>query len=214
MAAAPPTGFPLPEPALRALRRLREGNERACSGRQERLGFAPAGSSPVDGQWPVAALLTCADSRISPEAVFDFTSGTLFTVRNAGNIVNDEVLGSLEFATGDLRLPLIVVLGHTHCAAVAAAAETVRTGVADPSWRGVSVAKIIPAIAQAPASSPLTDLVTRNVAQSARTIPERSGPVAARIAAGNLGIVTAVLDLATGAVTWLPAGTVPGTEWS
>ncbi|MBU6147960.1 MAG: hypothetical protein KGP10_07295 [Actinomycetales bacterium] len=189
-----------------ALRRLREGNERRRAGNLRAVSYAPPGSRPADGQWPVAAILTCADSRVLPEQVFDLASGTLFTVRNAGNVVNDEVLGSLEFATGDLSLPLILVLGHTHCAAVAAAAQTVRTGEDGGSWRAVSVAKIVPAIVGAPPDADLRCLVWRNATASAQQIQQRSEPIAARVARGQVRIATAVLDLATGAVQWTDPG--------
>ncbi len=111
--------------AKAALEKLMDGNRRFMGGkpmhphqdmhrREEILG----------GQKPVAAVLTCSDSRVPPEILFDQGLGDIFVIRNAGNVVDDVVLGSLEYAVDHLQIPLILVLGHEKCGAVTAAAQT------------------------------------------------------------------------------------------
>ncbi len=107
-----------------ALQRLMDGNHRFASARSvhpnrdaERI------EELKDQQAPYAAILTCADSRVAPEVVFDQGLGDLFVVRVAGNIINDQLLGSLEYAAAILKVPIIMVMGHTDCGAVKAVAS-------------------------------------------------------------------------------------------
>ena len=103
--------------------RLLEGNARYVAGASTATNSPEARAALVNGQSPVAAVVCCADSRSVPEVVFDQPMGSLFTCALAGNIVTDEVIASLDHAIDRLQIPLIVVLGHTGCAAVTAAVE-------------------------------------------------------------------------------------------
>ena len=152
----------MPSPEL-ALQQLLDGNKRFVdtslthpnqdSERRIALG---------DGQAPFAAVLACADSRVPPEVLFDQGLGDLFVVRVAGNILNDQLLGSLEYAAAHLDTPLIVVLGHTNCGAIGAVAQGAKL-------EG-HIASLIPAIQPAvdkvrDQEGDLTDNAAREVAR-------------------------------------------------
>ena len=105
-----------------SLRYLKEGNKRYLAGeRIERGTYEAAREILKDGQKPFAVIVTCADSRVAPEIYFDQRLGDIFVIRNAGNIADTTALGSIEFAVKHLRAPLIVVVGHSACGAVAGA---------------------------------------------------------------------------------------------
>ncbi|MCL1852847.1 MAG: hypothetical protein FWF88_07425 [Peptococcaceae bacterium] len=108
----------------RALCVLKEGNRRfVCNQTLHRDTSEQGRLILADGQQPIAVVVTCSDSRVSPEIFFDQTLGDIFVVRNAGNIADDTALGAIEYAVKYLRAPLVVVVGHNHCGAVAAAYE-------------------------------------------------------------------------------------------
>jgi carbonic anhydrase len=120
LAAEPPVAPVSPEAALA---RLKEGNARFISGECSHPRQTPARRAELAaGQTPFAVILTCADSRVSPELIFDQGLGDLFVLRNAGNVVDDHVLGSIEYAIEHLHVTTIVVVGHGRCGAVTAAA--------------------------------------------------------------------------------------------
>jgi len=105
-----------------ALEMLKAGNERYVKDElTEKRDYKEARALLVSGQKPFAAILTCSDSRVSPEIFFDQKLGNIFIIRNAGNIADETALGSLEYAVDKLRTRLIVVCGHTNCGAVIAA---------------------------------------------------------------------------------------------
>lgn len=110
--------------AQEALERLKEGNEIYASGHYDRT-FTVDDIIDLDenGQHPFAAVITCSDSRVPPELIFDCTLGEIFTIRSAGNVLSDYEIGSAEYAAAHLHTPLIVVLGHRHCGAVASCCE-------------------------------------------------------------------------------------------
>src|SRR5580765_5590045 len=108
-----------------ALQRLKAGNARFVAGtarfptvQKEIL------AELAKGQHPYATILSCSDSRVPPELIFDASFGELFIIRVAGNVLSPEVAGSLQYAGHHLQTPLFVVLGHTHCGAIAAAVDT------------------------------------------------------------------------------------------
>jgi len=107
--------------ATEALNRLKEGNARFMAGKPSHKDFIAQRASVVAGQHPYAIVLYCSDSRVPVEHIFDAGIGELFGVRDAGNIVDSFALGSIEYAAEHLHVPLLVVLGHTSCGAVAAA---------------------------------------------------------------------------------------------
>src|SRR4051812_7206232 len=131
--------------ATEAFERLKAGNERFSAGQ----GKFPTVQKDIlaaltKGQRPYATILGCSDSRVPPELVFDAGFGALFIIRVAGNVMSPEVAGSLQFAERHLETSLFVVLGHTHCGAVAAAIETHLTGRQQLSHIQLLVDRILP----------------------------------------------------------------------
>jgi carbonic anhydrase len=150
------------------------------------------------GQNPRAAVLACADSRVSPEIVFDQGLGDLFVVRVAGNVANEHILGSLEYAVEHLGTQLIVVLGHNRCGAVGAACA----GGEAPGHIGSLVDALAPAVAKIRASEAgRADLVAKeNVRMTVKSL-QSCGPILAELVRqGKLEVAGAFYDLDTGAV--------------
>ena len=111
-----------------AMNILREGNERFIRNLKQQRNLLEQVNDTRDGQWPFATVLSCIDSRTSAELIFDQGLGDIFSVRIAGNIVNTDILGSMEFACKVAGSKLIVVLGHTKCGAVKGACDHVEMG--------------------------------------------------------------------------------------
>ena len=156
----------------------------------------------VGGQQPHAVILTCADSRVPPEIVFDQGLGDLFTVRVAGNIAGDAEIASIEYAVEHLHTPLVVVMGHQSCGAVAAAVA----GGEAPGHLPTLVAAIRPAVDRArPMKGDLNANAMRiNVEMVVEQLRSSRPVLAEHVASGKLRIVGAVYSLESGAVTWLP----------
>ncbi|MBL8555196.1 MAG: carbonic anhydrase, partial [Phenylobacterium sp.] len=158
------------------------------------------------GQHPFAAILACADSRVAPELIFDQGLGDLFTVRVAGNVVDDAVLASLEYSVIHLGSTLIMVLGHERCGAVRATADAL-AGRGDPADAGTRIAAlaglIAPAVRTVPAgvADPVDAAVSLNAARTAQEIFAQSAPLRARVLSGDLKIVAARYDLDDGRVS-------------
>ena len=107
-----------------ALQSLKAGNERFITGNLLPKGtYAEDRKALCEGQHPFAVVLCCSDSRVAPEIIFDQKLGDLFVIRNAGNVVDDDVLGSVEYAVEHIGTPLVVVLGHSSCGAVTATCQ-------------------------------------------------------------------------------------------
>ncbi len=185
-----------------ALRYLRQGNARWASGNTQRKTYAPPGQSPEAGQWPFAAIVSCSDSRVVPEDMFDVAPKNLFVIRNAGNVIDDVTLGSLEYAVEHTGISLIVALGHGGCGAVKAAQGTLNTGTLPGGYVDAIVERIIPAITPLPADHTIDEAVAANAAQSAQQIQDLSSVVAASTAAATVGIVKAVYGLSSRRVTF------------
>ena len=113
----------------KALEMLKQGNERFVSGKSIARDFLAQVRQTSKGQFPFAAVVSCLDSRIPPAIVFDRGIGDLFVTRVAGNFVNDDILGSLEFATKLAGAKLILVMGHTECGAIKGACDTAQLGL-------------------------------------------------------------------------------------
>jgi carbonic anhydrase len=154
-------------------------------------------------QHPYAAIFCCSDSRLGAEMIFDVELGDIFVVRNAGQVIAGTILGSLEFAVEVLEVPLIVVLGHDQCGAIAAAIE-----VADgkPSHRGQHienlVSRILPSIHKGRAQGERTteQFSDRHVVQNLEELLERSEIIANSVSAGKLALVGANYRLEKGQV--------------
>ena len=178
--------------AEQAMAYLKEGNARFMKGDYSAKDNLPEiRSTLAGGQKPFAIVLCCADSRVAPELYFDMKFGDIFVIRNAGNVVDDVVLGSIEYGAEHLGSPLVVVVGHTSCGAVTAAVE----GGEVPPNIGAIVQKIKPSVA---AGDPVNEVAKRN----ARAMVDQ---IAADEIIKHLGtkVVPAIYDIETGEVIWL-----------
>ena len=201
-AASVPTGHDTMPSADSVLAELKLGNAHHAQHRYTHPHETSARQKELaKGQHPHAVILTCADSRVAPEIVFDQGLGDLFTVRVAGNIAGDAEIASIEYAVEHLHTPLVVVMGHQSCGAVAAAIE----GGEAPGHLPVLVGAIRPAVDKARGLA--GDLATNAVRLNAEMVVDQllaSKPVlAAAVATGKLRIVGAVYSLDSGVVTWL-----------
>lgn len=156
----------------------------------------------VSGQHPHAEILSCSDSRVPPEIVFDQGLGDLFIVRVAGNVASDTELGSLEYGAEHLHVPLIVVLGHESCGAVTAAVQ----GGPPEGHIGSLVDLIKPAVEKTRGMSgdPVSNAVRMNVELVVKQLRTSTPILSELVAHGKIKIVGAVYSVETGAVTWLP----------
>jgi carbonic anhydrase len=148
----------------------------------------------ASGQKPWAALLTCADSRVSPEWIFVSGSGELFDVRCAGNTAFDDGIASLEYAVAELAVPLILVMGHSGCGAVTAA-------LADAPLTPLLEQLVKPIRAALQPGDDLFLAVRHNAAHSAQELSRRSALLREAVSAGRLRIQPACFDIASGAVS-------------
>ena len=193
--------------AEEALQRLISGNERFLKG-EAHLTSLPRETLAelAQGQHPIATILGCSDSRVSPELIFDAGLGELFVVRVAGNILSPEVAGSLQYAGAHLRTPLLVALGHEGCGAIQAALETKDKGVRQHSRIQLLVDGIMPNLAgldpRLPPAARLAQAVESNVRCTVRTILE-SPEGWARLAEGWMKLTGAIYEIETGRVRFL-----------
>jgi carbonic anhydrase len=184
-----------------AWQRLKAGNNRFADEMLERpdLG-ATRRQELAKGQKPFAVVLTCADSRLTPEFIFNQGLGDLFVLRVAGNIADPFVLGSIEYAVEHLHVPLIVVLGHEKCGAVEAAlGEEKPTGNLGKLVGEIYVGKGLPGTKEAA----LAAAVKNNARHHTGLLTERSDIIKGHIAKKEVRIVSGVYQLATGKIEWL-----------
>ncbi|MEJ2595676.1 MAG: carbonic anhydrase family protein [bacterium] len=189
-----------------ALQLLKEGNQRFLSKKQIARDLLSQVNDTATGQFPFAAILGCIDSRVPAEVIFDQGIGDLFNTRIAGNFVNDDILGSLEFACKVAGSKLILVLGHTHCGAVKGACDNVELG----NLTGM-LQKIKPAI------DSVTDIkdnrnssnkefvqkvADKNVAMTIENIKSRSTVLREMYDSGEIDIVGGMYDIHTGKVSF------------
>ena len=189
------------------LLRLKAGNERFVAGTRR----FPAVQKEIlanlaKGQQPYATILSCSDSRVPPELIFDAGFGELFIIRVAGNVMSPEVAASLQYAGRHLCTPLFVVLGHTHCGAVGAAIDTWLHGAQQHSRIQLLVDSILPGLAdldtKLTTEAMLTQAVEANVRWSMRQILD-SPEGRERQAEGVLKLVGAIYEIETGVVRFL-----------
>jgi carbonic anhydrase len=158
----------------------------------------------VTGQHPHAEILSCSDSRVPPEIVFDQGLGDLFIIRVAGNVATDAEIGSLEYGAEHLHIPLLVVMGHESCGAVTAAVE----GNPPEGHITTLVSLIKPAVEKTHGMSgdPVENAVRANVEMVVKQLRASTPILSELVAHGKLKIVGAVYSIKTGSVTWLPEG--------
>ena len=186
-----------------ALQRLLDGNARYAAGHAEHPNQTVARRIEVaKGQTPFAAIVTCSDSRAAPEFYCDQGLGDLFVVRDAGNILNDHVIGSLEYAVEHLHVSVIVVIGHEKCGAVSAA---VAGGHADGRIATI-VEAIRPAVVETrnQAGDKVDNAIRGNARRAAVALGATSPIIAAAIRAGEVKVFAGRYDLTSGRVELLP----------
>jgi len=184
-----------------ALERLREGNERFASNRAKARDWSAKVAATASGQFPFAAVLACMDSRAPVEIVFDQGLGDVFGVRVAGNVVNDDELGSLEYAV-KVGAKLLVVLGHTRCGAVKGAIDGVELGHLTGLLEKIHPAVEAAGCHDAKDEACVTKVAEENVRHSMREIRERSPYLAEHLADGSLELRGGLYDVGTGRVTF------------
>ncbi len=200
----------------RALQKLMDGNRRFVENRLTlpKTSDGPAREKLVKGQSPYAIVLSCSDSRVPPEIVFDLGLGEIFVVRVAGNVPDPLVLGSIEYGAEHLKAPLVVVLGHTRCGAVTAAVEA----EGSPEGNiGAILREIAPSVAQARKEAPgkekgdlVEAAVVGNATRVAAGLAGRSAVLHELAKEGKIRIVAAEYDLDSGKVVLLRSGSGPG----
>ena len=194
----------------KALEFLKEGNERFVNNLKANRNLLQQANDTREGQWPFAVILSCIDSRTSAELIFDQGLGDIFSIRIAGNVVNTDIMGSLEFACKVAGSKLIVVLGHTNCGAVKGACDHLEMGNLTEL-----LSKIQPAVYEETetfdpknrnSTNPefVENVTTLNIKRSVRTIINRSYILEQMIGEGNVAIIGAKHYLDTGLVEFLP----------
>ncbi len=187
-----------------ALELLQEGNKRFIQNVKLDRNLLEQVNDTRDGQWPFAVVLSCIDSRTSAELIFDQGIGDIFNARIAGNIVNDDILGSMEFACKVAGSKLIMVLGHTNCGAVKGACDHVEMGHLSALLHKIEPAVQSETTVQENRTSANKDFVERvaklNVEKGVQEILERSNILREMVEDGKVGICGAMYDVRTGNV--------------
>lgn len=195
-----------------AIHRLQEGNERFRSGQSQSRDLVAGVQATAEGAHPFAAILGCIDSRVPPELVFDAGLGDLYCARVAGNILDDAVLASLEFACSVSGAVLLVVLGHSDCGAVKGACDGLRHGTLTKALN-----KLAPPIATVKEAAQheletggnpafVAAVARENVAYTLSEIKRRCPGLVAAEAAGAIDLVGAFYSVETGEVTFSDLG--------
>lgn len=192
---------------IMALNLLEEGNKRFVNNLKINRNLLQQANETSDGQHPFAVILSCIDSRTSAELIFDQGLGDIFSIRIAGNIINEDVLGSMEFGCKVAGAKIIVVLGHTKCGAVKGACDHVEMGNLT-----ALLTKIRPAVDDEQTikenrnshnSEFVEKVATINVERSVKSIIERSPILKEMIEGSQIGIVGGIHDITTGIVTFI-----------
>ncbi len=194
---------PQPVGPEEALRRLTEGNARYAANQPKERDFSAGRAARAHSQYPFASIVSCSDSRVSPELAFDQGPGDLFVVRVAGNFVNRDGLASLEYGAQVLGSQLILVLGHTGCGAVAATIDVVKNNTKLPGQLPSLIGAIRPAVLAAQKEAPadlLKAATVANVRFNVESLKKTKPILAQRVAEKRLMVVGGVYDLATGKV--------------
>ena len=188
----------------KALRLLREGNQRFLDNQKADRNFLEQVKQTSTGQYPFAVILGCIDSRVPAELVFDLGIGDIFNIRIAGNFINEDILGSMEFACKVVGSKQILVLGHTSCGAVQGALDDVELG----NLTGL-VNKIKPAVDSVKRASdqesnpPVDQVAEMNVKMTIDQILQKSPILKAMFDSQEIGISGAMYDVASGKVSFL-----------
>jgi carbonic anhydrase len=193
------------------LQEIMAGNGRFSKGQTQNPRRDPTYFATLaHGQYPEAVIVTCADSRVAPEILFDCGVGDIFVVRVAGNVVEGAgvtVKGSIEYAIAELNVPLIFILGHSACGAVKAAKEHIDKKDSLPGAINGLVELIKPAVEQTRKvpGDPLQNAIIRNVQIGVERLQTLGPIVGPKVKDGKVKVVGGVYDLATGVVMMVPA---------
>ena len=187
------------------LRELLEGNDRYRSGETRAYGLPIDRDVLVEAQRPIAAVLSCSDSRVVCEHLFDQGPGRLFVVRVAGNFLNADGLASIEFAVEFLGVRLVVVLGHSSCGAIAAAIETLREGTEFPGRLPGLVSEIQEPVirCQGLNGDLLSNAVHENVRMTVERLAAAEAVIGRSLRSRAIRVVGGIFDLSTGVVSVL-----------
>ena len=190
-------------PPADAISKLKEGNGRYTSGNLQHPGqTAGRRMELATSQHPFAIIVSCSDSRVPPEIVFDQGLGDLFIVRVAGNVINEEGLGSIEYSVDHLGTRLILVLGHQSCGAIKAARETIAAKGKAPGHIESLVMAIKPAV-EATAKDDLDTTIKANVKRVVETLRSSTPILKAKVDSGDIRVIGGYYSLDTGAVSFL-----------
>ncbi|MEO7175798.1 MAG: carbonic anhydrase family protein [Saprospiraceae bacterium] len=191
-----------------ALALLKEGNHRFMNNLKVNRNLLQQANETSDGQHPFAVILSCIDSRTSAELIFDQGLGDIFSIRIAGNIINEDILGSMEFGCKVAGAKIIVVLGHTKCGAVKGACDHVEMGNLT-----ALLSKIRPAVddemlttlnRNSNNAAFVENVSTINVKRTVKSIKERSSILKEMIENGEIGIIGGSHDISSGEVIFYP----------
>jgi carbonic anhydrase len=189
-----------------ALQRLMDGNARYVRNQIDVKDFSAGRAARAQAQYPIAAILSCADSRVAPEFIFDRDPGELFVCRVAGNYMNVDILASLEYGVEVLGAPLIMVLGHTNCGAVKAVLQYEKDRKPLPGHLQMLLDAVSPGVAEAMRQGPTNQLdhaIEANVRHNAQRLRQAHPVIAKAVDEKRLDVVSAVYELATGEVRLL-----------
>jgi carbonic anhydrase len=190
----------------KALELLKDGNSRFVNNLKINRNLLQQANETSDGQHPFAIILSCIDSRTSAELIFDQGLGDIFSVRIAGNIINEDILGSMEFACKVAGSKIIVVLGHTKCGAVKGACDHVEMGNLTTLLNKIKPAVDSETTTKENRNSKNSDFVENvtiiNVKQTVKLILEKSPILKEMINNGEIGIIGGIHDISSGEVTF------------
>ena len=199
----------------RALEFLREGNHRFVSNLKANRNLLEQVNDTREGQFPFATILSCIDSRTSAELIFDQGLGDIFSIRLAGNVVSDEVLGSMEFACRVAGSRVLVVLGHTSCGAIKGACDNVQLGNLSTLINRIQPSVYLERTTEGARTSANRDFVERvahiHVRRSVDAIVERSVVLRSMIEHGEIALIGGMYDVSTGVVTFMDDTLMLGT---
>ena len=191
----------------KALAFLEEGNARFRRNLQANRDLLQQANETRDGQWPFACVLSCIDSRTSAELIFDQGFGDIFSVRIAGNVINEDILGSMEFSCKVAGSKLIVVLGHSNCGAIKGACDHVQMGNLSTLLNKIEPSVYFERTVTADRTSKNPEFVQRvaeiQVRRSIEAVVERSVVLRSMIEQGEIGLIGGLYDLASGHVEFL-----------
>ncbi|MGX1308352.1 carbonic anhydrase [Amorphus suaedae] len=186
-----------------ALKRLMDGNARYAANTSQNKDFSAGRAARSGAQYPFCGLVSCADSRVSPELAFDQGPGELFVVRVAGNFVDVSGLASIEYGVAVLGIPLLVVLGHSNCGAIDATIKVIQTGTELPGHIPSLIDALKPGVQKALDSTPADPMVAataENVRYNVEKLKTATPIISEAVSSGKVKVVGGVYNIATGKV--------------